>query len=104
MDALGSSSEAPCLTYSFLFLQNFHHRRANLALRKVKKEELERRRLAATVSREIKKFWQKIERMVRVKYDRLMQQKKKELLDRHLEVRDKPISVPMKFNQIFHPQ
>ncbi len=38
------------------------------------------------MSREVKKFWSHIESIVRIKFNKQMAEKKKEAMDRHLEV------------------
>lgn len=64
---------------------NYHARLKNQEVRKAKMEESNIRKMAAAVSREIKRFWLKIEKVVRHKHCVKVKEKKKEALNRHFE-------------------
>ena len=63
----------------------YHARLKTKENRQIKQEIAERKRLAAAVSREIKKFWSDIGSVVRLKFEISMEKQKKQALDRHLE-------------------
>eukprot|EP00854_Cymbomonas_tetramitiformis_P010703 gene10703-12660_t len=52
--------------------------------RREKDEELRIRRVASGISREVKKFWSKIEKLVVFKHHTVVEKQKKEALDKHL--------------------
>jgi len=64
-----------------------HHRKSiDREFRKVKEEVLQRRKRAAWVSREIKKFWANIGKLVKHKHSIRVEEEKKKQMDKHLEI------------------
>ncbi|XP_071685564.1 protein PHOTOPERIOD-INDEPENDENT EARLY FLOWERING 1 [Rutidosis leptorrhynchoides] len=53
--------------------------------RKVKEEELRMKKVALNISKDVKKFWTKIEKLVQYKHRLELDQKKKKALDKQLE-------------------
>lgn len=53
--------------------------------RKLKEEEQRLRKLALNISKDVKKFWMKIEKLVLYKHRTELDEKKKKALDKHLE-------------------
>ncbi|XP_022940291.1 protein PHOTOPERIOD-INDEPENDENT EARLY FLOWERING 1 [Cucurbita moschata] len=53
--------------------------------RKLKEEEQRLRKLALNISKDVKKFWMKIEKLVLYKHQMELDEKKKKALDKHLE-------------------
>jgi hypothetical protein len=63
----------------------WHNKKRGKAGRMIKDEVERRKKLAATVSREIKKFWAKIGQLVKYKHQQKLEVHKKAVLERRLE-------------------
>lgn len=63
----------------------YHQIQETRELRKIKEEEQHIRKVASGIAREVKKFWQKIEKVVNFKQQAKLDEKKKEVMDKHLD-------------------
>lgn len=63
----------------------YHHMLETREMRKRKEEEQHLRKIASGIAKEVKKFWQKIEKVVQYKEQTKADEKKKEQLDKQLD-------------------
>ncbi len=66
-------------------VMKYHHMQETREQRKVKEEEQQLRRVASGIAREVKKFWQKVEKVVEFKRQAVLDEKKKEALGKQME-------------------
>lgn len=65
---------------------NYHKKAVNKDTREEKAEITRKKKLAAIVSREIKKFWANIAKLVKYKHNVMVEEEKKAQMERHLEI------------------
>lgn len=63
----------------------YHQIRRTRDERKARQEELGLRRLASSIARDVLNFWQAVEKLVRHKHQTRLDQRKREVLDKHLD-------------------
>lgn len=66
-------------------VMKYHQMQETRELRKLKEEEQQIRKIASGIAREVKRFWQKIEKVVMFKHQAKLDEKKKEVRDKHLD-------------------
>lgn len=66
-------------------VMRYHQMQETREQRKLKEEEQHIRKVASGIAREVKKFWQKIEKVVQFKQQTKIDEKKKEVMDKHLD-------------------
>ena len=66
-------------------VMKYHQMLETREQRKRKEEENQIRKVASGIAREVKRFWQKIEKVVMFKHQTKLDEKKKEVLDKHLD-------------------